>query len=128
MAKATDDKEEKKHVHNWVKKNDVESYCSNFYGKKLCVVLKIGVEEFERREAEWDSYFKLLRTTPAFLDWQEMKIAFKQNPRDMEKIAEIRKRVQARTEYLSKPDSIDPWTPFLYVVEGSESPDTFWED
>lgn len=117
MAKVADEKEEKKHIHNWIKKNDIESYCSNFYGNILCIAIKVGEKEFERREAEWNNYFQLLRTTPAYLDWQEMKIAFNQKPKDMKKIAEIRTRIQARTEYLPRPNFPDPWTPFLYVIE-----------
>lgn len=59
-----------------------------------CGALLISQLEADRRIAEWSNYRELLQTTPAYLDYLEMRAAFK--TKDKEKIAKIRKRIEAR--------------------------------
>lgn len=117
MAAPRREEIEQKHTHNWIRKDQVEFYCSGLYKGYPCIHIKIGAQEFDRREDEYNNYYELIRTTPAFIDWQEMSIAFK--VKDLEKVRKIKERIAQRTDgYLPKPNFPDPATPFLYVVEG----------
>ena len=60
----------------------------------ICNALLISRQEKEKRIAEWNNYNEDLLKTPAYLDYLEMKAAFK--AKDKTKIAEIKKRIETR--------------------------------
>ena|SRR3990167_8139100 len=59
-----------------------------------CGKIRISGEEFKRRKEEWDSYYELVKTTPSYRDFWEMKRA--SDAKDLDKVAEIKKRVEPR--------------------------------
>lgn len=115
------------HTHTFTRRQmDLSAeYCT-------CGAVLISNEEYDRRVAEWDSYFEIVATTESYRDYQEMTIAFKNN--DRPQIAEVLARVKQRVEqvddgvtpdenwryhkmdYLAKPDFPDPRTWGRYVV------------
>ena len=114
-------KDKEEHKHWWVEGRDQTAQVCN------CGSLKVSQSELDYRIKAWESYFDLVKTSPSFLDYQEMKEAWK--AKDKPKMAEITKRIKARTHQvknewggesielnnpLAKPDFPDPstWTKY----------------
>ena len=127
MSDYTKEKKElvEKHIHFWGPAYDLVS-------KKCdCGAVGISEAEYQRRIEEWKSYAELVKTTPAYLDWQQMREAFKTH--NLKAIREIQQRVAKRVtqnpdamtekerwvehyEYLDKPDFPDPESWSKYVI------------
>lgn len=122
----------KEHSHLWVRNQDgITSRCANPYKGGKCKAIRVSPEEYQRRQQEWDSYFTLCRTTPAYQDYLLMCEAF--TSKNKPQIQEIMTRIKERTftkenEYgdevielkdpLPTPECADPYNPKnIYVVE-----------
>lgn len=92
----------KMHMHLWQPSHRTDDRKEK---KCSCGRFLVTPEEIESREAEWNDYFKLVTTTPSYLDFMKSRNASKD-----EKI-EIAKRATERIvedDYLPKPNFPDP--------------------
>lgn len=111
------------HTHYWVTGNDFSSEKCN------CGHIRVSPIEYEMRKKAWENYFELVKTTPSYLDHQEMKKLFK--AKDTEKMKVLVEKIKQRThvvidEYgdetielddpLPKPQFPDPTTWNKYEV------------
>src|SRR3990167_1097401 len=123
MSKITEEKTKQEHQHWWVMGNNYSSEKCN------CGMLKVFPMEYEMRIKAWESYFELVKTTPSYLDHQEMKLAWRE--KNLPKIAELREKIKQRThkvinefgdesieldDPLPKPTFPDPSTWNKYVI------------
>lgn len=77
------------HKHWWVTGNDYSSEKCN------CGRIKVSPMEYEMRLKAWESYFELVKTTPSYLDHEEMKLAW--NEKNQPKMTELREKIKQRT-------------------------------
>lgn len=125
-TKLTRQPDEPRHEHRWVLAPDrTEERCS-------CGKLRVTREELAYRAGEWEDYFRIVVTTPAYQDYLEMRQAFA--AKDLERIREIDARVMTRNtevitelgerklvantiaEWLPKPSFPDPRSSDRYLV------------
>jgi len=100
--------EEEQHVHSWkTSYNRTEQYCA-------CGWIRVSEAEYERRIAEWNSYFEYVATTDSYRDYMSMRGAGSTETRQ-----EIVKRAEKRLEaddYAAKPGFPDPTTWHKYIT------------
>lgn len=90
---------EEKHIHTWR-----QSFLATEM-KCDCGKIMISSLEAQKREAEWNAYFELVRTTESFREFMETKTASK------ERVIEIGEKALERiknNDYLPKPPYPDP--------------------
>lgn len=106
-----------KHEHSWVQDGLTEERCISQYFGEDCVAILVSEAEFDRRAEEWNSYYELVRTTPSYLDFQEMRTAF--FDQDSNVVKEVLKRAKDRLtedDYLPAPNFPNTQT-FPYVIK-----------
>lgn len=107
------------HIHNWVPTADPAAQICN------CGRWLISAKERDRRRDEWSAYFEFIRTTPAYLDWVEIKEAFK--GKNKSKVVETLERVKLRCKRISFNEDEDNWK-FSYDYQPTPNfpdPDNF---
>lgn len=123
------------HVHVWTNAANLsEERCA-------CGKIKISPLELERRTAEWNNYYDLVKTTPSGQDLQAMKVLFYAsqerplNETELMEVQAIKQRIKERNKVvidqfgetmvlkqpqLSKPGFPDPVTWGHYVIMSDE--------
>ena len=117
-------KDEVAHIHYWnYQANDLSSrHCA-------CGGIMVSTAELQRRTDEWNNYFDLVKTTPSYMEFLDMRKAYVAH--DHETMNAIRERIKERTNQtetewgdlvielkdpLPKPNFPDPTTWNKYFV------------
>lgn len=101
-----EEREDKKHLHEWVLGMDYSTYrCGN----GQCQKIAMSQPEYDRRSKEWDNYYELVKTTDSYSKFVEMKEAFfSHNLSRVKEIAADSKERLDKNEYLEAPNFKDP--------------------
>mgnify|MGYP001604875101 CR=1 FL=1 len=103
------------HAHHWVDNGLYEKRCTGQYFGDSCIAILVSEPEWKRRDEEYQSYLDLVRTTPAYLNFMDIR----ENGIAKKLLKEVEQRLE-KDEYLPKPHFPDPQT-FPYVIESAEN-------
>lgn len=114
--------EEQIHRHRWIKNQASKlPFCDQPYKGGSCKALRVTPGQLDHINAEWNSYFDLVHTTPAYLDFMAMKEGWKAKNKPL--IAGIHKRVMARNKVVQNQYGDDVLEPTYELLSQPELPD-----